>query len=254
MPPFPDQDVVSRVLFHPRKESGNVSHGARSVAVTVEPDLKVCGYLHLAGSTTRLLLLFHGNGELAADYHHVGSLFTQMGCSLLVMDYRGYGNSDGEPSTIHLLHDAVTIFDALPEILTQHGSQPERTFVMGRSLGSAAACEIASRRSEKLAGLIIESGFAFTGPLLLRIGLELGDYDEDRDGLGNGSKIASFSGPTLILHGQDDTLISPDQARTLYELSGAQNKRLVLIPNAHHNNLMSAGYPLYHAALQSFLE
>jgi alpha-beta hydrolase superfamily lysophospholipase len=157
-----------RVLFYPRREGATAAPDARRVAVKVAQDIVLYGYLHLAGATAPLLLLFHGNGELAADYNQVAVMFTQSGFSLLVMDYRGYGTSFGVPSTSHLLSDSVTIFDALPEILPQHGSQPEQTFVMGRSLGSAAACELASRRAEKITGLVIESGFASIGSHVMR--------------------------------------------------------------------------------------
>ncbi|HEY6346037.1 MAG TPA: alpha/beta fold hydrolase [Bryobacteraceae bacterium] len=226
---------------------------SQRLVVVVDPGVRVYGHLHMAGETAPLLLLFHGNGELAADYTRLAGLLTQVGFSLFVVDYRGYGMSEGDPSTSHLLGDAVTIFDALPELVANHDSRPKQIFVMGRSLGSAAACELAFLRGREMAGLIIESGFASTRPLLALAGVPLANYQELRDGHGNGMKIARFSGPTLILHGQDDTLILPDQARTLYLLSEAPIKRLVIIPNAGHNNLMSAGYADYSQALQWLL-
>src|SRR5258708_29254923 len=106
------------------------------------------------------------------------------------MDYRGYGLSDGWPSTSNLFTDAITIFDALPLVLVQYDYQPERVYVMGRSLGSAAALAVAHLLRERLAGLIIESGFAFTQPFLIRLGLRVDDFDEEPDGPGNGTKIA----------------------------------------------------------------
>ena len=206
------------------------------------------GYLYAARDAGPLLLFFHGNGEIAADYSRLASLFTEVGLSLLVMDYRGYGNSDGQPTTSHLLQDAVTIFDALPAFMPRY---PKKPFVMGRSLGSAAACELAQRRSDKIAGLVVDSGFASTQSLLARLGLFVDNYDEERDGHGNARKIASFRGPTLIVHGQDDTLILAEEAKALYEISGSLDKRLLIVTNANHNNLMIVGYPSYLAALQS---
>jgi alpha-beta hydrolase superfamily lysophospholipase len=200
-----------------------------------------------------MLLLFHGNGELAGDYDQFAELFTELGISLMVMDYRGYGVSDGCPSTSNLLEDAVTVVDALPSLFKQHACRPERVFVMGRSIGSSAALEVAHRRGNKIAGLIIESGFAFTQPLLGRLGLLFDHYDEARDGHGNARKVAGFTGPTPILHGENDVIIRPDQAKALYQLSTSDNKNLVIVANADHNNLMVVGYVPYFAAIRSFV-
>jgi hypothetical protein len=196
MAPFLDQEIVSQALFYPRRQIQAAPHNAELLAVMVEPSLLVYGYLHLAAEAAPLLLLFHGNGELAADYNQVAGLFTELGFSLLVMDYRGYGISDGEPSTRHLLADAVTIFDALPELLPKYGSHPKQTFVMGRSLGSAAACELAQRRGERLAGLVIESGFAFTGRCLLVSACRL--VTTKRVVMGSGMERRLPSSPVLL--------------------------------------------------------
>ena len=248
MTPYLDRHDVLQMLFYPRKETGPPPDAAQRISVSVEVGVRVYGYLYPAQDAGPLLLFFHGNGEIAADYSRLASLFAAARLSLLVMDYRGYGISDGQPTTSHLLQDAVTIFDALPAFTLRY---PKKPFVMGRSLGSAAACELAQRRSEKIAGLVVDSGFASTRSLLARLGLLLDDYDEERDGHGNARKIASFRGPTLILHGQEDTLILAEEAKILYEISGSPDKRLLIVPNANHNNLMIAGYLTYRAALQS---
>jgi len=253
MTPFLDQDNVLCALFYPRREERALSFDPRRISVRVAQDILVHGYLYLAVETAPVVLLFHGNGELAAEHGLMAKILTELGLSLLVMDYRGYGLSGGSPSTSHLLNDAITIFDALPELLLQHGISPKQVFIMGRSLGSAAACEIASSRADKIAGLIIDSGFASTQPLLIRVGLDLGSYDENRDGHGNGRKIAHFAGRTLIMHGEQDTLIPPTEAEALFKLSGAQNKRLVIIPDANHNNLLSVGFLHYQKALEEFV-
>jgi alpha-beta hydrolase superfamily lysophospholipase len=249
---FLDQDAVVRTLFYPRRELRVPDGDAHLVSVMVDSGVLVYGRFHLADPAAPVLLFFHGNGEIASDYDPLAGLFTQAGVSLLVMDYRGYGLSGGEPSTSNLFRDAVTIFDALPDLLARR-CQSTQVFVMGRSLGGAAALELADRRHEKVAGVIIESGFAFTRSWLARIGWPLGQYDEERDGHGNAQKIARYTGPTLILHGQADSLITPDQATALYEASGAQDKHLLVVPNADHNNLMIVGSVPYFSALRSLV-
>ncbi len=228
------------------------SGDAQMVSIAVEPGLVIGGRLHIADRAAPTLLFFHGNGEIASDYDPLAALFNQAGLSFLVMDYRGYGTSGGKPSTSGLFRDAVTIFDALPNLLGAR-CESKQIFVMGRSLGSAAALEVADRRREQLAGLIIESGFAFTQPLLARLGVPLDQYDEQRDGHGNARKIARYPGPTLIIHGQADSLIRKDQAVALYESSGAESKKLLIVPNGDHNNLMMIGAKPYFEALKTFV-
>ncbi len=250
-----DRPDVLRVLFHPRQE--NVSSpvaGIRRVSVEVEPGIFVGGRLYVAGETTPLILYFHGNGEIAADYDHIAPLYTRLGISLLVMDYRGYGLSDGTPTGSNLLADAVTIFEALDEIFAKPNLRPARVYVMGRSLGSASAIEAASRAGDQLAGLIVESGFVDTFALIARLGGPNIKTDNSQSGFGNGAKIGQITIPTLIIHGEADYLIPPIEGQALYEHSAASDKHLILIPGAGHNNLISAAMEQYFEAIGTFVE
>ena len=109
--PFLYQQAVVDRLFYPRRErtSGN---DERVVSVAVAPDVRVYGRLYRVTPDAPVLLFFHGNGEIASDYDSLAGLFNAMGVLLQVMDYRGYGLSEGQPSGSTLLRDAVTVFEA----------------------------------------------------------------------------------------------------------------------------------------------
>ena len=126
---------------------------------------------------------------------------------------------------------------------------------MGRSLGSAAAIEIAAHAGDGFDGLILESGFAYTLSLLQTLGLRWSTEltDEARDGFGNLEKIARAHVPTLIIHGEADRLIPVENAHALHESCGAADKRLVTIPGAGHNDIMFAGQRPYFEALHAFV-
>jgi hypothetical protein len=149
--------------------------------------------------------------------------------------------------------DAVTVFDQVGRVLADHGLAPERLYVMGRSLGSAAAIEVALCRQDRLAGLIVESGFADTFALLARMGLRVQGADEAHDGFDNAAKIGRIRTPTLIIHGLSDVLIPAGDGRELHRSSAAGDKRLVLIPDAGHNDLMWIGRRAYFGAIQTLL-
>lgn len=253
--PVLDQPHIQRVLFYPRRDDGSVpdTPGARRVAVEVEPGIRIGGRLYPAFPDAPLILFFHGNGEIAADYADISSAYTQLGISLLVMDYRGYGASGGAPAASHLVSDAVAAFEAVSRICSEHHLSPARLYVMGRSLGSAAAIEVATHAGERLAGLIVESGFSDTFGLLARLGAFVQRAREEQDGFGNATKISRITTRTLVIHGQVDALIPARDARELYLQSAAHDKQLVLIPDAGHNDLMWVGMTQYMQAIRAFV-
>jgi hypothetical protein len=223
------------------------------VALEVEPGVLLGGRLYPAEPEAPVLLFFHGNGEIAADYDDIAPLYQRLGLNLLVMDYRGYGASSGRPTVFNLLADAVTIFASLTDLLAGYGLSPARLYVMGRSLGSAPAIEIARQAGEQLAGLIVESGFADTLALLARLGLRVSGLTEAQAGVGNAAKLSQVTIPTLIIHGADDFLIPAADGEELYRCCAAADKRLVLIPGAGHNDLMLVGMQAYFQAIREFV-
>ena len=248
-----DQPHALAFLFHPRSEPPTRwTKDIRPVSVQVEANVRVGGRLYPARCESPILLYFHGNGEIAADYDDLAPLYTEIGITLLVMDYRGYGTSDGTPTVTNMLADALIVYKGSGGICQANDLAPARRYVMGRSLGSAAALEIASHAGNEIAGLIIESGFANTFALLARLGCVL-RADEERDGIGNLNKISRIATRTLILHGESDSLIPVSEARVLYQHSAAKEKRLVLIPNAGHNDLMMVGMRQYFDAIREFI-
>jgi pimeloyl-ACP methyl ester carboxylesterase len=250
-----DRPEVSRVLFHPRREEdwGLFTSSIRRVAFEVEAGVHVGGRLYLAGPEAPCILYFHGNGEIAADYDTLAPMYNRLGITLLVVDYRGYGTSAGIPTSTHLLADAVAVFERLDDLLADQGLMPATLYVMGRSLGSAAAIEVASHAGERLAGLVVESGFADTFALLARLGLRVQGFDEERDGFGNVAKIARIGMPTQIIHGKDDVLIPATEGQKLYHNSVAAGKRLLLIAGAGHNDLLWVGRAAYFDAIRAFV-
>ena len=248
-----DHPQVLQVLFHPRPDYSIQTAGVLPVTVAVESGITVGGCLYPCNATAPVILYFHGNGEIASDYNDIAQYYHRLGITLLVMDYRGYGKSGGEPTGTNLLADALTVFNAIPTIFSEHGITPSKLFVMGRSLGSVPALEIASRVKDKINGLIIESGFANSFKLLNWLGLSIEGVDETQDGFFNHKKMAQITVPTLVIHGEDDVLIPMTEGQTLYDACPAQKKQWVLIPYAGHNDLMVLGMKQYFEAISTFV-
>ena len=198
MPPILDRTDVIQVLFHPRKDHGYPYSipNIRLISVAVAPQVVIGGRLYPAESSSPLIIFFHGNGEIAADYDDIAQFYRQIGVTLLVWDYRGYGLSTGIPTASSLLKDAGILVNKTEEICHENCLNPKRVYIMGRSLGSAAAIEVVSHIRKDFSGLIIESGFSDTFSLLSRLGVNIKDAEENRDGFGNRIKITDVKIPT----------------------------------------------------------
>lgn len=250
-----DRPEVLGVLFHPRREAGvpRLGAGSHTVRLPVADGIHVGGKIFTSRPKAPVILYFHGNGEIASDYEAIAPLYTRLGLTLFVIDYRGYGVSDGSPTATALLADARASFAAAPGVMAERGVEAGPLFVMGRSLGSAAALEIVDTVQDGIAGLILESGFAHTFPLIERLGfIRLSEANEASDGFGNLDKIGRCTLPTLIIHGERDFIIPISDGQDLYEASPAADKQLLAVPGAGHNDLMLVGRKSYFETIAQF--
>jgi alpha-beta hydrolase superfamily lysophospholipase len=247
-----DQPEVSQFIFYPRRDPPP-QDDVPLYPVEVGGGISVVCRFYPAPEGIATILYFHGNGETAGDYDLVSSLYTALGINLFVADYRGYGLSTGEPTISHILHDAHPIFERLREVLRED-NHPATIFVMGRSLGSAPAIEVAFQYQNALRGLIVESGFSDAFRLLSYIGLPLKIAPQQGEDFPNGYKMRSIGIPTLLIHAAEDHLIPLHEAEELQRLSGAEEKHLVVIPRADHNNLMMVGRERYFQEIEEFIK
>ena len=242
-----DKPIISASLFYPRPEWSAAAddEAAESIVIPVEKDVVVGARLHMAGAAAATILFFHGNGEIVADYDDLGLIYTDMGINFLPVDYRGYGRSTGRPTVTAIMRDSHTVFAYMKNWLRK--KQYTGPFiVMGRSLGSAPALELAFHYRDEIDGLIIDSGFAYAGPLLGLFGINirvLGISEEQ--GFRNLDKMRSFDKPTLVIHAEFDHIISFFEGRLLFEASPSRHKKFLKIPGANHNDIFSHGMSAY---------
>jgi fermentation-respiration switch protein FrsA (DUF1100 family) len=251
-----DHPNVLLLLFHPRPSYPGVTPpaNAQDILIPVAENVVIGGRFHIADSNAVNLLFFHGNGEIVDDYDDLGPLYNQLGINFLAVDYRGYGRSTGTPTTSAMLQDSHAVFQFVNRWLGDH-QHSGALLAMGRSLGSACVLELVKHYPEPIAGLIIESGFAYTGPLLRLLGIhpEALGFTENQ-GVQNIEKIKAYAKPTLIIHAQHDHIIPYSDAEALYAASPAADKRLLKIPQANHNNIFAIGLREYMAAIQTFAD
>ena len=258
---FLDQPEILQVIFPVVYSSFYMpeylrasSFNAPGYSIEVEEGIKiVCGFW-VSSKDDPSILYFHGNGETVATHDWVAPFYNQRGMNLFVADYRGYCASNGKPTISNMIGDAHAIFKGFKEITGREGFKGS-LFVMGRSLGSVPAIELAFNYQDEIRGLMIESGAANNlRGLWSYLGLS-GNEDilsEDSPFL-NKVKVRQVLKPTLIIHGEYDQIISVEEGKELYRNSGAQDKRILIIPGAGHNDIMVAEQALYFDTIEEFV-
>jgi alpha-beta hydrolase superfamily lysophospholipase len=200
------------------------------------------------------VIFFHGNGEIASDYNDIGPIYNQHNLNLIVVDYRGYGHSTGQPTASSLLSDARTVFCELKDWLESQ-DRTGSLIAMGRSLGSVPALEIGCCYPNDIDGLIIDSGFARTVPLLNRLGVATDTLGiTEMDGFANFDKIREIDKPTLIIHGQEDDMIPVEDAELLLRNAGTSRKHLMLAPGCGHNDILLRCEKAYFETIGHFVD
>lgn len=209
---------------------------------------KIHGWWLPHPSATDVLLYLHGNGQNIGANIGQAQRYYQLGFSVLLIDYRGYGLSKGKfPHEAQVYQDA----EAAWNYLVQH-IEPQQIFLYGHSLGGAIAIDLAVRHSEA-AGLIVEGTFTSMQDIVhLRPGYRLlpinwlltQRFDSIR-------KIKSLQVPLLLIHGSDDLVVPASMSQVLYEAATVP-KQILIVPGAGHNNVAAVGDTQYLEAVRRF--
>jgi pimeloyl-ACP methyl ester carboxylesterase len=207
-------------------------------------------YFNRQGSK-RVFLLSHGNaGNVAHRIPHVIHML-QLGASVLLYDYQGYGKSEGDPSVSGIVDDGIAAYDYLTKQLGWHADQ---VVLYGESLGCSVTCQIAKQRPA--AALVLQSGFAsLPGAARDRfIWLNLfPDFTFPQPQLNNCQILRSSKIPLLIIHGEKDNILPIKYADQMYAAASSP-KQFVRLKNSGHNDVLEADLKDYVAALTSLFK
>jgi hypothetical protein len=248
--PMFTRSITDSMLFHPEpgqsRTPSDVGLGFSELELMGEDGTRIqAWWIPYRGEATNrniTLVTFHGNAGTMADRLQHTRLLHDLGVSVLAVEYRGYGNSEGAPSEEGLALDAQA---ALEE--ARRRTQQGKVVVHGRSLGGAVAVRLAS--DFPVDGLIIESTFTSLGDMAARTSIPLARrlvaYSFD-----SLDRIATVDAPTLVVHGEDDELIPLAMGRALQE---AANADWLPIPGGLHNDTWIVGGATYWQKVASFL-
>jgi hypothetical protein len=239
-----------RLLYFPDRtlagDPGDVGLAFRDVGFTTEDGVTLHGW-HVPADGARWTVLFcHGNAGDIGDRLETIGILHDLGLSLLIFDYRGYGRSEGRPGEAGLFADARAAWRYLVE---DAGVPPGHILVWGRSLGGAVAAQLATEVQP--AGLVLESTFTSAVDVARRHypWLPVGRLLRSR--FDAAAAVARADCPKLILHSRDDEVV-PWPLGVQLHAAAAPPKRLVELAGGHNGGFL-ASLATYRAAVRTFL-
>lgn len=195
----------------------------------------------------RAILFLHGNAGNASHRLPNAAELARLGADVLLIDYRGYGMSDGTPSEAGAYADARV---GLAHLVEARGIPERRIVLFGRSLGGAIAVDLA--RNRNLAGVILESTFSSVADVARgMIGAPLAYLLRGR--FDSASKVGQIRAPLLFFHGDRDRIIDPALGQRLFELA-PEPKQFETISGAGHNDTVEVGGRPYFTRIARFLD
>jgi len=226
--------VQDNLLFPaPSKIVENLPDGAQFAEMQTE-DGKTLRHVRLEGDEgAPKVMFFHDNGSLAAAELERGRILQENGFDVLLVEYRGYGGSDGEPSSEAFLKDSLAVYD------WYKSDDNDWMFLYGHSLGTGVAAYVSANRP--VTSLVLEAPYTRLSdiaaskhpifPVRMLLKHEIDTVQA----------LKSHKTPTMVIHGKLDQVIPVSFGEALYQTLDADNAELNIIEDANHNNMVAKG-------------
>ena len=221
-----------KLIFYPHKYYQNPGTSRLSqfkeVYVSAEDGTELRFWYSAGNKEKPAILYFHGNAFQNAFFAPYLKPFINDGYAVLMMEYRGFGKTEGHLSQDTVFQDAATAFDWL-----QKQNYPQ-IIVYGYSFGCAVSLGLSTLRTPDK--MILTAPFASLIRLVKEkpvplAGLVLRDHYQSEE------FIKNYHNPLLIIHGTEDRLIPYHHSEILYENSVSDDKTLVLLPSETHQTV-----------------
>lgn len=197
------------------------------------------------------VLFAHGNAETIDDVRdYVEPLYRPMGISIMLVEYRGYGRSDGTPSEAGLTADFLAAYRLLAE---RADVDPRRIILHGRSIGTGITAQVAARTAASDGDPPVPAAVILLSPMrsvthLARRYLVPAFLVRDR--FDTEAALRDFPHPVLLLHGTTDSIIPASHSRALAKI--IPHSRLVEFDSGHND--VPVWSERFRVVIQGFLE
>ncbi len=241
----------SRRIYRPLREHIDtpVAHGFAFEDVSFDSidGVGLHGWFVPHPDAAYVLLFFHGNTRNISYCINSVALYHELGFSIFLFDYRGYGRSGGRPTEQGIHLDAEAAWRWLVET---RGIHPDRIVLHGRSLGAAIATRLAARQSP--AALVIESTFTSMPEVAAELYPLLPTRLLVRHRYPVREHLKQVHCPVLVVHGREDELIPYRHGQALFEAAN-EPKAFMDIAGKHYDGHVASGRN-YYEGLAAFYE
>lgn len=223
-----------KLQYHPENkgltpESVGIIGASVETLITVDGEKLMLWYAP-ARASMATILYFQGNAGEIGDRPLRFNYYQSRGFGVAYVSYRGFGGSSGSPSEAGLMADANAAYDWL----IAKGVEPGRIALLGESLGSGVAVQLAARR--EVGAVALEAPYTSTVEVAAKIYWWLPVHTLMKDQFKSIDFIAAVVAPLLIIHGEADGLIPVDFGKRLFAAAN-QPKELEIVPDFGHDVL-----------------
>jgi hypothetical protein len=218
-----------------------------NVTLTTSDGVRLAAWFVPAENPRGALLFTHGNAGNISHRLDAIKLFHDLGLSVLIFDYRGYGQSGGKPDEAGTYRDAEA---AWQHLAAQRGIKPEYIVVFGESLGGAVAAHLAAQH--KPGALILASTFTSVPDLASDLYPRLPVRWITRYRYGTRDYLKNVHAPVLVAHSREDEIIPFSHGQSLY--ASAHEPKQFLELRGGHNDLFFMNSEALGRATGSFIE
>jgi fermentation-respiration switch protein FrsA (DUF1100 family) len=242
--------LENRGIFYPAKNieatPDQINLSFEDIYIDTKDKFKINAWF-IPNSNAKYTLIFcHGNAGNIGDRLDKIGLLHGLGMNIFIIDYRGFGRSQGKVSESGIYLDAKAAYDYL---LNSRKIKCEHIILYGESIGSAVVIDLAAR--EKIGGLIVEGAFSKGRDMAKKIYpfLPAFLFSNIFDSL---SKIKKVNASKLFIQSENDEIVPFALAKKLYD-AAQEPKRLVKIIGGHNTAFLDS-QPLFLAAVGSFMK
>lgn len=240
-----------RMIYFPAQAqvapAARVLHGAQDVTLQTSDGLALGGWLVPPRGTDRhwAVLVANGNAGDRSMRSELAAALAAEGFTVLLFDYRGYGGNPGSPAETGLVRDAQAAYRYLVEVAAVPA---DRLIFFGESLGAAVVTALAADHPP--AGLVLRSPFVDLASVAAAHYPFLPVRALLRDRYPLAEQLAGINVPTAVVYGTADTIVPPDQSRTVAQRAGG-SVRVTAVEGADHNDYsLVAGTQLVAAVVE----
>lgn len=216
------------------------------IRIRADDGIRLHGWFVPAAQARGVLLFFHGNAGNISHRLDSLALFNGLGLSVFIIDYRGYGRSEGTPSEAGTRRDARAAWNHL---VGERGIPADSIIAFGRSLGAAVAADLA--RERRPGALIVESGFTSVPDIAQEAYWYLPARWLSRFEYATADYVRRVAAPTLVIHSEDDEIIPYHHGQAIFEAATGPKRLLTL--RGGHNTAFILSEAEYRRGIDAFL-